>query len=77
MEVSITLQECAFGNFDKNLHFEGDMGFLLGGKISLCSPPSLLTCTPDALLPTPGKIGISPNTAPTSTFLSSKLTCLP
>lgn len=51
MEVSITLQECAFGNFNKkNLHFQGDMRFLLGRRVSLCSPASLLTCTPDAFL---------------------------
>lgn len=79
MERSIELQECAFGNFDRNLHFDGDTGFLLGGKFSLCAP-SFLICTPDALLPTPGKFGISPSGAQhpnSSAFFSSILTSPP
>ena len=58
MEVSIALKECAFGNFDRSLHFEGYMGFLLEGKVSLCAP-SFLTHTRDAILPISGKSHIS------------------
>lgn len=58
MEVSIALQECAFGNFDRSLHFEGYMGFLLEVKVSLCAP-SFLTHTRDAILPISEKSHIS------------------
>lgn len=68
MEVSILLQECAFGNFDSSLHFQGFMGVLSEVKVSLCAP-SFLTHTLDAILSISGKLPTSWSSAKTSWFL--------
>ena len=76
MEVSILLQECAFGNFDSSLHFQGFMGALSEVKVSLCVP-SFLTHTLDAILSISGKLstsGVEPRHPDFSTFFSLKLT---
>lgn len=68
MEVSILLQECAFGNFDSSLHFQGFVGVLSEVKVFLCAPP-FLTQTLDAILPISGKLSTSWSSAKTSWFL--------
>lgn len=62
MKVSIELQECAFGNFDRNMHFVGVKRFSLGGKVSPCA----LLSSSAHQMPTPGKFGIFSSDTPTS-----------
>lgn len=79
MDVSTELKKCAFGNFDRNLYFEGDREFLLGDKISFCallssSAHQMPFCQHQGNL---AFIPLVPRCPNSSTFFSSKFTFPP